>query len=38
MNGLLHVPLKMVVVRPVTLSAMPCGPDGVGWEGAVPKK
>jgi hypothetical protein len=30
--------LMMVVVCPVTLCVVPCGPDGVGWEVAMPKK
>jgi hypothetical protein len=30
--------LMMVVVCPVTLCMVPCGPDGVGWEVALPKQ
>jgi hypothetical protein len=30
--------LMMVVVCPVTLCVVPCGPNGVGWEVAMPKK
>jgi hypothetical protein len=30
--------LMMVVVCPVTLCVVPCGPGGVGWEVALPKK
>jgi hypothetical protein len=30
--------LMMVVVCPVTLCVVPCGPEGVGWEVALPKK
>jgi hypothetical protein len=30
--------LMMVVVCPVTLCVVPCGPDGAGWEVALPKK
>jgi hypothetical protein len=30
--------LMVVVVCPVTLCVVPCGPDGVGWEVAMPKK
>jgi hypothetical protein len=30
--------LMMVVVCPLTLCVVPCGPDGVGWEVAMPKK
>jgi hypothetical protein len=30
--------LMMLVVCPVTLCVVPCGPDGVGWEVAMPKK
>jgi type II secretory pathway pseudopilin PulG len=35
---LLQAPLMMVVVCPVTFCVVPCGPDGVGWEVAMPKK
>jgi hypothetical protein len=35
---LLQAPLMMVVVCPVTFCVVPCGPDGAGWEVAMPKK
>jgi hypothetical protein len=38
MKCLLQAPLMMVVVCPVTFCVVPCGPDGVGWEVAMPKK
>jgi hypothetical protein len=38
MKCLFQAPLMMVVVCPVTLCVVPCGPDGVGWEVAMPKK
>jgi hypothetical protein len=38
MTCLFQAPLMMVVVCPVTLCVVPCGPDGVGWEVAMPKK
>jgi hypothetical protein len=38
MKCLLQAPLMMVVVCPVTFCVVPCGPDGVGWEVATPKK
>jgi hypothetical protein len=38
MKCLFQAPLMMVVVCPVTLCVVPCGPDGVGWEVAMPKE
>jgi hypothetical protein len=38
MKCLFQAPLMMVMVCPVTLCVVPCGPDGVGWEVAMPKK
>jgi hypothetical protein len=38
MKRLLQAPLMMVVVCPVTFCVVPCGPDGAGWEVAMPKK
>jgi hypothetical protein len=38
MKCLFQAPLMLVVVCPVTLCVVPCGPDGVGWEVAMPKK
>jgi hypothetical protein len=38
MKCLLQAPLMMVVVCPVTFCVVPCGPDGAGWEVAMPKK
>jgi hypothetical protein len=38
MKCLLQAPLMMLVVCPVTFCVVPCGPDGVGWEVAMPKK
>jgi hypothetical protein len=38
MKCLLQAPLMLVVVCPVTFCVVPCGPDGVGWEVAMPKK
>jgi hypothetical protein len=38
MKCLLQAPLMMVVVCPVTFCVVPCGPDGAGWEVAMPRK
>jgi hypothetical protein len=38
MKRLFQAPLMMVVVCPVAFCVVPCGPDGVGWEVAMPKK
>jgi hypothetical protein len=35
---LFQAPLMMVVVCPVTFCVVPCGPDGAGWEVAMPKE